>query len=451
MPRFTRKVFVDLAIWMMAFGVAIGVAFPFFVMLLGTPPEVALRPVFVGACMAAGLLAGLVNFGLARGVVGARVRFLAGRMGMIEATLRTVTEDGDRSRCTPENCVVRVDSDDEFGQAAHAFNALIEALAASHRQQDTVSAFSELLGCHLELPLLTQAVLHELLKTLGAEAGAFLIEGDGERLVSASHGLLRVDDLLVSDHVARAVKTLADQSVVLPDDVVVEGLLAEFRPREVLALPVVYKGAALGVVVLASTRGFSAEARRLAGLFRHGLALALNNALAHDRLQRLAALDPLTGLYNRRFGLDRLAEEYGRARRVSGPLALIMFDIDHFKHVNDTYGHLAGDRVLTSVARVARGIVRQGDVLLRYGGEEFTAILPGAALCDAKLVAERLRRAVGETLVKEGDATIRVTISLGVVSCPELDVPSQQDLLRAADELLYKAKANGRDRVEVPA
>lgn len=216
-------------------------------------------------------------------------------------------------------------------------------------------------------------------------------------------------------------------------------------------MPVAYKGAALGVVVVASSRELGCEALQLAGLFRHGLALALNNALAHDRLQRLAALDPLTGLYNRRFGLERLKEEYGRARRISGPVAVIMFDLDHFKLVNDTYGHLAGDRVLTGVARVARGIVRQGDVLLRYGGEEFVAILPGAALKDALLVAERIRRAVGETLVKEGEATIRVTVSLGVVSCPELDVSSQEELLRSADELLYKAKANGSDRIETPA
>ena len=134
-----------------------------------------------------------------------------------------------------------------------------------------------------------------------------------------------------------------------------------------------------------------------------------------------------------------------------GPLAVIMFDIDHFKAVNDTHGHFAGDRVLVSVVRVARSVVRLGDVLLRYGGEEFIAILPGASLHDAMLVAERMRRIVGEALIEEGEATIRVTISLGVVSCPELDVASQDDLLRLADELLYKAKANGRDRVERPA
>jgi diguanylate cyclase (GGDEF)-like protein len=247
------------------------------------------------------------------------------------------------------------------------------------------------------------------------------------------------------------VKTLAEQVVALPDDLVVEGLMTDFRPREALAIPIVYKGAALGVVVVASTSVFGPEARRLAGQFRLGMALALNNSLAHDRLQRLAALDPLTGLYNRRFGLERLKEEYGRARRSTSPLAVIMFDIDHFKAVNDTYGHLAGDRVLVRVARVARGVVRQGDVLLRYGGEEFAAILPGASLRDAAMVAERMRRIVGEALIKEGEAVLRVTISLGVVSCPELDVASQEDLLRTADELLYKAKANGRDRVERPA
>jgi two-component system, cell cycle response regulator len=158
---------------------------------------------------------------------------------------------------------VQVDSDDEFGQAAHAFNALIEALSASHRQQEAVTAFSQLLAQHLELPVLAQAALDEMLASLGAQAGAFLVEGDGERLVAASHGFGRPDDLLTNGHVARAAKTLTEQFVALPDDLVVEGLLADFRPREALAIPVVYKGAALGVIVVASTIASSASPRSI--------------------------------------------------------------------------------------------------------------------------------------------------------------------------------------------
>jgi len=109
-----------------------------------------------------------------------------------------------------------------------------------------------------------------------------------------------------------------------------------------------------------------------------GLAVALNNSLNHQDLQRVAALDPLTGVYNRRFGLQRLTEEFGRSVRSGDPLGVLMLDLDHFKAVNDTYGHLVGDRVLQTVVRAARQILREGDVLLRYGGEEFIIVLPGA-------------------------------------------------------------------------
>lgn len=108
------------------------------------------------------------------------------------------------------------------------------------------------------------------------------------------------------------------------------------------------------MIILASAAGFKDEVRSRLDLFCQGMALALNNALTYDRLQTLAALDPLTGIYNRRFGMTRLHEEFTRAVRTTGPLGVMMFDIDHFKKVNDTYGHLAGDRVLIQVAKIAR-------------------------------------------------------------------------------------------------
>ena len=124
--------------------------------------------------------------------------------------------------------------------------------------------------------------------------------------------------------------------------------------------------------------------------FRADLGLAVNNALAHDRLERLAAVDPLTDAYNRRFGLGRLREEYSRAVRAEAPLGILMLDLDHFKAVNDTYGHLVGDRVLRAVAGACRRVIREGDVLVRYGGEEFLVLLPGAGPDD--VVADRRAR-----------------------------------------------------------
>jgi len=123
-----------------------------------------------------------------------------------------------------------------------------------------------------------------------------------------------------------------------------------------------------------------------------------------------------------------------------------MFDIDHFKAVNDTYGHIAGDKVLHRVARTIRRSFRKGDVLIRYGGEEFLAILPGANEQDATEIAERLRRSVKDLEIRDKDSVIRITISLGVASSDQTSVELPAELVDCADQALYKAKETGRDR-----
>jgi len=151
------------------------------------------------------------------------------------------------------------------------------------------------------------------------------------------------------------------------------------------------------------------------------MSISLNNALNYDHLQKMAALDPLTGIYNRRFGMARLSEEFNRAVRSSTPLGLIMLDIDYFKKVNDCYGHLAGDRILIQVIKTVAKSIRKGDISIRYGGEEFLIILPGASKEDALTVSEKIMRMVEDTSITEGVQTIRVTVSIGVISYPEID------------------------------
>lgn len=179
------------------------------------------------------------------------------------------------------------------------------------------------------------------------------------------------------------------------------------------------------------------------------LGLALSNALSHDRLQRLAALDPLTDAYNRRFGAGRLQEEFGRAVRTGSPLGVLMVDLDHFKVVNDTHGHLVANRVLRATAAAIRRVTREGDVLIRYGGEEFLVLLPGAGPTDLAEAAERVRRSVAATVVGDGERRVTVTASVGGATYPEHDVGSATDLVDAADVAMYAAKQAGRDRVAI--
>ncbi len=447
MIRLTSKVFNDLAILMIGLGLVIGLVFPFFVVMLGVSREQALTPRFFAATMIAGFMLGGVNIWLARKVVGSKLRTLADHMRLIETNLIEITRTGETVKCTFEACHIPVDSEDEIGESGKAFNYLVNALMASHRNDVAVRSFSAMLASQLELDLLVNAALQQLLKYTEASAGAILIAANGEMRIATSQGIRTPETLVANDHVRRALQANTRLKISLPEDVAVEGVLTDFRPREVLVDPVLYKGVPLGVIILASAAGFKDEVGARLDLFRQGMALALNNALTYDRLQRLAALDPLTGVYNRRFGMARLREEFSRAVRATAPLGVMMFDIDHFKNVNDTYGHLAGDRVLMQVAKTARAALREGDILMRYGGEEFLVILPAASSENVSAVGERLRRMVEETSVSDGGQSIHVTISIGVTSYPELKVSEEQDLVKCADEALYLAKDTGRNRV----
>lgn len=191
-----------------------------------------------------------------------------------------------------------------------------------------------------------------------------------------------------------------------------------------------------------------AAAERLAGLIRP-LVLVLDNARLSQRLREMSTLDGLTRQLNHRAIYDRLTEEIERARRYKNPLSVILCDLDEFKEVNDVHGHLAGDMVLREAAGVLRSCLRSTDILGRYGGEEFLAVLPQIDLTSARLAAERLRQGVEAHAVRlSSGATVRITSSFGVASWDELTSAATVDLLVSlADRRLYDAKAAGRNCV----
>ena len=160
-----------------------------------------------------------------------------------------------------------------------------------------------------------------------------------------------------------------------------------------------------------------------------------------ERLRAVAEHDELTGAYNRRFLFEFLKEEIERCRRYRAPLSVIMFDLDHFKKVNDTHGHQAGDRLLAGIVECVRGELRAVDVLARYGGEEFVVAAPGIGWRQAEALAERLRARIA---AERFDALPQVTCSFGVCGFDGGDADS---LIRRADELMYEAKRKGRNCV----
>src|SRR5262245_40115886 len=160
-----------------------------------------------------------------------------------------------------------------------------------------------------------------------------------------------------------------------------------------------------------------------------------------------ALRDGLTKAFNRKYFLDRLETEIAYARRHRAYLSLLMFDVDHFKRVNDTYGHLAGDVVLSKLAKIAHTTVRTEDVFARYGGEEFAVICRGVPLGSAGILAERLRMTVEATPFEYEGVRMPVTISVGVAAYPDLPIETGVQLIGGADEALYEAKRGGRNRV----
>jgi diguanylate cyclase (GGDEF)-like protein len=170
---------------------------------------------------------------------------------------------------------------------------------------------------------------------------------------------------------------------------------------------------------------------------------------AFDTTERESLSDPLTGLANRRFLQEILLRELRRGQRSNQPAALIIVDIDHFKAVNDTYGHNAGDEMLEQIAGIMLSSVRATDFVVRYGGEEFVILLPETRLADAQQVAEKLRKTIGETVMESTSkpgTTLKCTVSAGVSMYPT-DAASGEMLILKADKALYFAKQHGRNRV----
>ena len=181
--------------------------------------------------------------------------------------------------------------------------------------------------------------------------------------------------------------------------------------------------------------------------------VTLRDITERDQMQKelklLSNTDPLTHLYNRRFLMESLDKELNRQRRKKGHLTLIILDVDHFKLINDVYGHQFGDTILLAIAEAAQVNLRSYEFAARYGGEEFILLLPETDLSGGVVVAERLREAVHAMTFKPPAENLAVTISVGVATFPSPSIDSIDSLITKADEALYRAKGNGRNRVEV--
>ncbi len=221
-----------------------------------------------------------------------------------------------------------------------------------------------------------------------------------------------------------------------------------------------WNGTAHEVVDLKSTNGTYVNERRVTGAFlSDGDRLQVGHVILkyiagsnveaeyHQEVQRLVKFDGLTGAANRSHFDQVLTDAVARTRSRPAPLSLIVLDLDHFKEVNDTHGHTAGDAVLRQVAAVAQGVAEGAALFARTGGEEFAVILPNVEFAAARALAERIRAATQDAEITFENRRIPMTVSLGVAERPARSAEGAEDLFRSADERLYEAKSAGRNRV----
>lgn len=342
------------------------------------------------------------------------------------------------------------------------FNRLARASAGWHariRELELLDHSARELARSIELPHVVATVAREAVTAIPAAETVALVhrgaERDPERFVVDAYDRER-------DHFARlsiargegasgrVVATLAPVSIAdLPRSDVDVGPGGTEGVRSWLGVPIFVHGECEGVLAVQSTRAgafTSADQRLLASL-----ALQVGGALQNAHLYTMAMVDGLTGLFVRRYFDARVDEEIERARRFNHPFAVVMMDIDDFKRLNDSHGHLVGDRVLREVAAVVKSEMRGVDTAARYGGEELVIILPRTELVAALALAERIRSTLAERRIAVGPdgPVLAVTASFGIAAYPESGLGVAEDLVRRADRALYRAKRTGKNRVEL--
>lgn len=329
--------------------------------------------------------------------------------------------------------------------AAVAAAATAQEAQARAQDMERLVIFGQALARSLDVESIREVMQQHLPQLAGSDDVWVLVRGEGHWM-----GLMGASGLGRDQHLeAQGTREqLADRTLSLESDrrAHTDGMDWEGH----VCFPMIAAGTAIGVLGVPETARLSEGQRRMLAAASALLAVSLKNAQLFREVRDNSIRDGLTGLVNKTHAMEMIDTELRRARRSQLPLSLIMFDIDHFKDVNDRYGHLCGDAVLAAVARRTCDVLRGSDIKVRYGGEEFLVLLPETPLEGSRRVAETLRREIAETPIPWNNDTITVSASFGVtVALPAEVDPSA--LIGRADVALYHAKEEGRNCVRIAA
>jgi diguanylate cyclase (GGDEF)-like protein len=343
---------------------------------------------------------------------------------------------------------------DEYEELGDGFNRMADAICQKQEQVAKYNSLSRLLISTLKVDELLKSALDTVMELTRSKFGAiYLYDKEGlmlEPVVTAGVDRDAVQSLGKGEGVAGSAvaerRTIVLETIPEKCHLRINTSFGYAMPDKVAAFPLMYKEKVLGALLLGTFNDFDPDDLDLMEYLSNQIAASLDNALTHEKTERLSITDGLTGLHNCRYFGERLSTEFSEAVRYGYDLSLLVMDIDFFKKVNDVYGHQVGDQALVTVAKVLAESVRDSDLVARYGGEEFVALLPHSTQKQAMLVAEKIRLAIAEAVVEEMGEQ-RLTISIGVANRKELAVTHHNDLVRKADEAMYQAKQDGRNRV----
>ncbi len=434
-------------IYMLLMGLTIGIAFvPLSQKFLGLPVEKVYTVDFFAITIISGLFVGGISYFILKITILARLKDFSENIESISRNILDYQMGQISSIQECKNCYVKINSNDIIGALAIKYNALIRVIRSEFYQHEIIKEYSKIISKTLSIEELnknTTDFLCRNLDLLGIQI--YKTTANGKIALSKAKGI-HTD---LTNDMEKSLLDILDENKIreIKGEQIVEYGTAKVKPQFICLFPLKHFNKEW-IFVTYSNYYITKERKNLVLRILNEYKIAYESAEIYERMQDMAAIDELTGLYNRRFGMKRLNEEYKRALRIEKCMCLIMLDIDHFKSINDTYGHQAGDYVLSTIGKILSESFRSEDIVMRYGGEEFLCVLCNSNSEGAIKRAEEIRKKIEEFDFIYRDHKIPVTISGGIsILDMKKEKKTPEELIREADEALYTAKRTGRNRI----
>ena len=437
---------------MIGFGIIMGIIFPIFTyFLLDLPLHKVFSPLFFSLCIAAGVTVGLCNYYLFKVVVNIYLKRIQSKLSDFRQNLENILWK-DSNELNPEKYLLTINSADTIGEITEEYNIFMATLTRLLKANRKTAKFLDLLRQRVKIQDISETIVDVFKDYFGANGGClFTVENGRLQLVTNSQLIVdieSIDQYYCYDIIKKGEIVVLEEINSLPIHFNIG--IGSLNPHTIAYLPLIYQSRPVGLCILSAQQKFKASFSSLESLnFTNQAAPFLYNSLLVRKLEVLAAIDELTGLLNRRYGMKRFNEELERAKRHNATLSVTMLDIDNFKQLNDTYGHLAGDHILKTFAELINDEIRVSEFALRYGGEEFLIVFPGESCVSCNQIVERLRRKAEEMHINFMQHDLHFTFSAGIAAYPDEQANDITQLINAADQALYQAKNQGKNQIAI--